>query len=132
MKSCVQLPPVCDTPVYITKADPPATLHGGLVWQNFDSAVSLSRVVRQNAGQQAFKDVLESLRTYTTTPEQAKWLQQFQWHDLGMKYSDELLQRMKKDGLFVFPSHALEWQHNTQQAHRFCFVCRNPKARARA
>ena len=38
----VQLPPVCDTPVYIPSN------HGLLVWTNLDTAVELTENVRQN------------------------------------------------------------------------------------
>ena len=39
----VQLPPVCDTPVYVPDARSATSNHGGLVWTNFDSAVELTQ-----------------------------------------------------------------------------------------
>ena len=49
---------------------------------------------------------------YTTTPQQIHWLQQFQWHNLRMSHGPELLARMDEQGLYVFPTHRLEWQRN--------------------
>ena len=53
-----------------------------------------------------------ALRSYLVTSNQAKWLQQFQWNNLKVTYGDELLHRMEEHGLFVFPTHAEEWEHN--------------------
>ena len=38
----VQLPPVCDTPVYIQDCRSAPSNHGRLVWTTFDSAVELT------------------------------------------------------------------------------------------
>ena len=37
----VQLPPVCDFPVFSTKGKTQAAIHGALVWQEFKSVVDL-------------------------------------------------------------------------------------------
>ena len=44
----VQLPPVCDTPVYIPDCRSAPSNHGRLVWTSLDSAVELTQIVRQN------------------------------------------------------------------------------------
>ena len=108
----VQLPPVCDTPVYISDCRSAPSNHGRLVWTLFDSAVELTQIIRQNESEQQLRDVLMSLRNYTTTPQQIHWLQQFQWHNLRMSHGPELLARMDEQGLYVFPTHRLEWQRN--------------------
>lgn len=82
----VQLPPVCDTPVYVPDARSAPFNHGRLVWTSFDSAVELTQVVRQSEAEVQLRDVLTSMRTYTTTQEQVCWLQQFQWHNLLRTY----------------------------------------------
>ena len=53
-----------------------------------------------------------SLREYKATALQASWLQNFQWHNLKLKYGEELLHRMSDIGLFVFPTHEEVWSHN--------------------
>jgi sulfite reductase beta subunit-like hemoprotein len=58
------------------------------------------------------KDVLLALREYKATSLQASWLQNFQWHNLRLKYGEELLHRMSDIGLFVFPTHEEVWSHN--------------------
>ncbi|CAH3141297.1 unnamed protein product [Porites lobata] len=108
----VQLPPVCDTPVYISDCRSAPSNHGHLVWTMFDSAVELTQIIRQNESEQQLRDVLMSLRNYTTTPQQIHWLQQFQWHNLRTSHGPELLARMDEQGLYVFPTHRLEWQRN--------------------
>ena len=65
----VQLPPVCDTPVYISDCRSAPSNHGHLVWTMFDSAVELTQIIRQNESEQQLRDVLMSLRNYTTTPQ---------------------------------------------------------------
>ena len=108
----VQLPPVLDYPVYNSKSNFPAALHGALVWQELQTVVHVKTIVLriycQGAEEYELKDVLTSLREYKLTPDQAKWLQNFQHHNLKMKYGNELLQRMHSNGLFVSPSHAEE------------------------
>ena len=108
----VQLPPVCDTPVYISDCRSELSNHGRLVWTMFASAVELTQIIRQNESEQQLRDVLMSLRNYTTTPQQIHWLQQFQWHNLCMSLGLELLVRRDEQGLYVFPTHRLEWQRN--------------------
>ena len=108
----IQLPPVCDTPVYVPDSRSPPSNHGRLVWTNFDSVVELIQMVRQNESEQVFRGVLNSMRTYTTTREQVHWLQAFQWHKLLETHGEDLLQRMDAMGLFVFPTHRLEWERN--------------------
>lgn len=72
----------------------------------------MKQTIRQNEDEKELKDVLLSLRTYNLTRDHGKWLQRYQWHNLKEKYGDELLKRMDRDGLSVFPTHADEWQHN--------------------
>ena len=52
------------------------------------------------------------MRTYTTTPQQVRWLQKFQWHNLRISHGPELLCRMDEQGLYVFPTHPLDWERN--------------------
>ena len=108
----VQLPPVCDTPVYIPDCRSVPSNHGRLVWTSLDSAVELTQILRQNESEQQLRDVLMSLRTYSTTARQIRWLQQFQWHNLRISHGPELLGRMDEQGLYVFPTHRLEWERN--------------------
>ena len=108
----VQLPPVLDAPVYNCNSKVPAAIHGVLVWQEFKEAVTLETIIRQDKDEQALKNTLLSLREYKVNKQQVKWLQQFQWDDLGRKYGPELLHRMQTNAMFVFPSHAEEWVHN--------------------
>ena len=108
----VQLPPVCDTPVYIPDCRSVPSNHGRLVWTSLDSAVELTQILRQNESEQQLRDVLMSLRTYSTTAWQIRWLQQFQWHNLRISHGPELLGRMDEQGLYVFPTHRLEWERN--------------------
>ena len=58
----VQLPPVCDTSVYISDCRSAPSNHGHLVWTMFDSAVELTKIIRQNESEQQLRDVLMSLR----------------------------------------------------------------------
>ena len=75
MEDDVQLPPVCDTPVYISDCRSAPSNHGRLVWTMFDSAVELTQIIRQSESEQQLRGVLMSLRNYTTTPQQIHWLQ---------------------------------------------------------
>ena len=111
----VQLPPVCDSPVYIGKSKIPAAIHGHLVWQEFTQAIELKTIIRQNSDQQHLKNVLMALRQYKTSKQDTKWLQQFQWDNLKQTYGQPLLADMTAQGIFVFPSHAAEWNHNKVQ-----------------
>ena len=111
----VQLPPVCDSPVYNCKSSKPASLHGAIVWKEFQTAVTLSSIIRQNADEAELKEALMAMRTYSLSPAQANWLQQFQWDSLKITHGPSLLERMTKCGLFVFPTHADEWKHNKEQ-----------------
>lgn len=81
----VQLPPVLDNPVYHSKSTSPASMHGVLVWQDFQTAVALKTIIRQGEQEKELKDVLSNLRQYKVTPPQAIWLQQFQWNNLKKK-----------------------------------------------
>ena len=58
----VQLPPVCDTPVYTSDCRSAPSNHGRLVWTMFDSAVELTQIIWQNESEQQLRDVLMSLR----------------------------------------------------------------------
>ena len=48
----VQLPPVCDTPVYIDHSRSAPSNHGRLVWTSFDSALELTQIVRQTESEE--------------------------------------------------------------------------------
>ena len=78
----------------------------------FDTAVELTEIVRQSESEQQLRNVLTSLRTYNTTQQQIHWLQQFQWHNLPLSHGPEFLERMDEQGLYVFPTHHLEWERN--------------------
>ena len=90
-----------------------AALHGVLVWKEFQTVVGLQNIIRQGNEEQVFRDVLMAVREYKTSKEQASWLQKFQWDRSKSVYGKDLLQRMDNYGLFVFPSHDEECQHNT-------------------
>ena len=109
-----QLPPVFDFPVYNISGKNvcQAALHGALVWEEFKHVAALNIIVRQNENEQKFRDVLMAMRNYTLNPEQAEWLQSFQWNNLQTEKGPDLTSRMNDSGLFVFPSHKEEWQHN--------------------
>jgi hypothetical protein len=108
----VQLPPVCDSPVYRCKSTIPAAMHGALVWKEFTTAITLKTLIRQNKEERQFTQTLSALRQYQVTRTQAEWLQNFQWNNLRMSHGEELLQRMSQEGLFVFPTHEQESSHN--------------------
>ncbi|KAJ7387801.1 hypothetical protein OS493_001145 [Desmophyllum pertusum] len=91
---------------------PPPSNHGRLVWTGFDTAAELTQIIRQADSEQQLRDVLMSIRSYSTTPEQVQWLQKFQWHNLRRSHGEDLLRRMDEQGLFVFPTHRLEWNRN--------------------
>jgi hypothetical protein len=98
----IQLPPVCDSPVYNVSTKSPASIHGQLVWKSFQNVIQLNTIVRQDEHQKQLKGVLNSLREYKCSEEQVKWLQQFQWDDLKIKYDNHILSNMTEYGLFVF------------------------------
>ena len=75
----VQLPPVLDSPLYNPNTKCPAGIHGTLVWTEFQKAVTLKTIIRQNEDQHELKNALNALRNYTLQPSQAAWLQHFQW-----------------------------------------------------
>ncbi len=108
----VQLPPVLDSPVYNCHSKSPTAIHGVLVWGEFHHAVTLNKIIRQDVKEKMLKNVLSSLREYNTTADQAKWLQQFQWENLKISYGEQLQARMFERGLFEFPTHNEEWNHN--------------------
>ena len=108
----VQLPPVLDSPVYNSTSKLPASMHGVLVWKEFNCAVNLRNIVRQGKEEQKLKEVLLTLREYKITSEQAIWLQNFQWNNLKRSHGDNLLKEMNEKGLFVFPTHSEVWSHN--------------------
>ncbi|CAG2185619.1 PIF1 [Mytilus edulis] len=111
----VHLPPVLDSPVFNSTSKIPASLHGVLVWNEFNCAVNLQNIVRQGNNEQQLKNVLLALREYKTTSEHAHWLQMFQWHNLKQSHGESLLKRMSANGLFVFPTHQEVWTHNKSQ-----------------
>ena len=104
----VQLPPVCDSPVYKCNKEHPAAMHGVLVWKEFQTCVSLNTMVRQGEAEQFLIDSLSSLRQYLLSPLQAKWLQNFQSHKLKERYGNEIMHQMSENGLYVFPTHEEE------------------------
>ena len=108
----VQLPPVLDCPVFKCTSKSTAAMHGCLVWKEFDNAIILNTVVRLNENQLEFKNVLSSLRNYNLDLNQAQWLQRFQWDDNRSTYGNIFIQRLSDNGLFVFPTHNDEWDHN--------------------
>ena len=87
----VQLPPVCDSPVYNNHLEKPTAMRGVLVWGKFTIAVSLKNIVRQNDSMQQLRTTFMALREYKTTKDQAAWLQKFQWTNLRLSYGQELL-----------------------------------------
>ena len=108
----VQLPPVLDCPVYKCNAKSQASMHGSLIWKEFNAAVLLSTVIRQGEDQTQFKNVLSSLREYKLSSDQAKWLQNYHWDDLKKQYGLNFTKSLDNHGLFVFPTHNEEWAHN--------------------
>lgn len=74
----------------------PAAIHGVLVWKEFTHAAALRTVVRQGNDENTFKQILTDLRQYNKSPQQAKWLHNFQWPNLSFLHGDELLQRMNE------------------------------------
>jgi hypothetical protein len=103
---------VCDSPVFNCQSKTHAAIHGALVWKEFTTAVTLRTNFRQGNDQNMLKDTLSALREYKTTNKQAQWLQQFQWNTLKITHGENLLHRMSAHGLFVFPTHEAEWNHN--------------------
>jgi hypothetical protein len=109
----IQLPPVLDSPVYHCTSNSPASIHGTLVWNEFDQCVILNTIVRQQGeDEKALREVLTSLRNYSTTSTQVQWLQQFQWQDLQVTHGEDLTMKMSQEALYIFPTRAEEWSHN--------------------
>ncbi|CAC5381911.1 PIF1 [Mytilus coruscus] len=106
------LPPVLDSPVFNSTSKIPASLHGVLVWNEFNCAVNLQNIVRQGINEQQLKNVLLAWREYKSTSEHAHLLQKFQWHNLKHSHGECLLKRMSANGLFVFPTHQEVVTHN--------------------
>lgn len=77
----IQLPPICDSPLYNESTNSSASIHGQLVWKSFQHVIQLNTIVRQHQHQKQLKRALNSLREYKCSEEQVKWLQQFQWTD---------------------------------------------------
>ena len=135
----VQLPPVCDSPVYNCQLQNPAAMHGVLVWKEFTTAVTLTDIVRQDESQTQLRTALMAMREYKTTKEQAVWLQRFQWANLRLSYGKDFLSRIYSEGLFVFPNHSDEWNHNkkklidlntTQPIAKICSISRGAHAKS--
>ena len=74
--------------------------------------MELTKIVRQSESEQQIRNVLMSSRSYNTTRQQIHWLQQFQWHSRRLTHGAEPLGRMDEQGLYVFPTHGLEWERN--------------------
>ena len=64
-----------------------------------------------------YRSVLTAVREQKVVPEQARWLQQFQWDRLKSQYGESLMKQMEDSGLFVFPfpTHEEEWNQNKDQ-----------------
>ncbi len=62
----VQLPPVLDSQVYNWRGKISPAMHGVMVWEEFKHAVTLTKSIRQNDKEQLFRNILSSLRIYTT------------------------------------------------------------------
>ena len=69
-------------------------MHGCLVWQEFNTVVTLPSIVRQKEAHAMHRDVLLGMCEHNTTKEQTLWLQQFQWDSLRTLHGISLLQRM--------------------------------------
>ena len=110
-----QLPPVFDSAVYMSNQKTPAGIHGSMIWKSFGQAASLNTIVRQDQSQQKLKQVLMSLRDYKLSQEDAVWLQKFQWDALNSTHGPTAISDVSDNGLFVFPTHAAEWEHNKAQ-----------------
>ena len=80
--------------------------------------MELQTVIRQSTEEQVFREVLVALRENKTTKEHAAWLLNLQWHKLLSTKGKYLMQRMESSGLFVFPSHEEEAQHNNKKLLR--------------
>ncbi len=78
----LQLPPVCDSPLYRKNLKTTNCIYGSLCWNSFSDVIFLNKIVRQNEEEKNLRDVLLSLRTYSINANQAQWLQQFQWDNL--------------------------------------------------
>ena len=111
----VQLPPVCDSPVFSSVVKSQASIHGSLTWKEFDRVVELKTIIRQDSDQERLKNVLLSLREYKTTRDDCTWLQSFQWNNLKLSHGTNLLKDMSDNGLFVFPTHRAEHKHNMEK-----------------
>ena len=73
-----------------------------------------------------------SLRNYATTLEQIHWLQLCQWGNLRTSHGPELLPRMDEQGLYVFPTHSLEWQRNKTKLLEYNRLPNHPVAKIKA
>ena len=102
------------------------------MWTRFESALVLTPIVRQTESEEQQRDVLMSLRTYTTMPQQVHWLQMFQWHNLCLGHGQELLRRMDEQDLCVFPTHRLEWERNKAKLLEYNREPDHPVARIKA
>ena len=76
--------------------------------------------------------MLISLRNYATTLEQIHWLQLCQWDNLRTSHGRELLARMDEQGLYVFPTHSLEWQPNKTKLLEYNRLQNHPVAKIKA
>ena len=108
----MQLPPVCDATLYSMSKKNQISNRGQLCWHSFNKVVHLSQIIRQDSEQKQLRDALLALRSYSVSRDQARWLQQFQMDDLKHSHGNHLIQNMQQHALYVFPTHAEEWQHN--------------------
>ena len=72
------------------------------------------------------------MRTYSTIHQQINWLQQFQWHNIWVSHGPELLTRRDEQGLYVFPTHCLEWDWNKAKLLQFNTQQNYPVAKLKA
>ena len=108
----IQLPPVLDTPVYKEVCNNDAGMHGILVWKSFTTAITLESNIRQSEGSSIFRDCLMSVRKGEVSQDQVKWLQKFQWTNLKLTYGIDISSDIEENGLYIFPTHSEESDHN--------------------
>ncbi len=68
--------------------------------------------MRQDESEVQLRDVLQRLRTYSSTKQDCQWLQHFQWSNITQRYEKEVVETMTQNALFAFPTHQEEWEHN--------------------
>jgi len=112
-----QLPPIGDTPLYSTKEGrgrrAALAAEGRTVFESFTQSVTLSRVFRQAGNdpeQEAFRDALLRLRTYSSTEADYNLFQTRFWDNLTPEEHTEF-----DDAQHLLPTHAAVHELNLQQ-----------------